>query len=39
MSNLELSGNRRAFIAAALTAVTGWEYFSKSLPYLREDAK
>jgi CDP-diacylglycerol--glycerol-3-phosphate 3-phosphatidyltransferase len=27
------------WFAAALTAVTGWEYFSKSLPYLREDAK
>ena len=27
------------WFAAALTAMTGWEYFSKSLPYLREDAK
>ena len=27
------------WFAAALTALTGWEYFSKSLPYLREDAK
>jgi CDP-diacylglycerol--glycerol-3-phosphate 3-phosphatidyltransferase len=25
------------WIAAALTLLTGWEYFSKSLPYLRED--
>ena len=24
------------WIAAFLTAVTGWEYFSKSLPYLRD---
>lgn len=25
------------WIAALLTAVTGWEYFSKSLPHLRDD--
>ena len=25
------------WIAAALTAFTGWEYFRKSLPYLREE--
>jgi CDP-diacylglycerol--glycerol-3-phosphate 3-phosphatidyltransferase len=25
------------WIAAALTAVTGWDYFRKSLPYLRDD--
>jgi CDP-diacylglycerol--glycerol-3-phosphate 3-phosphatidyltransferase len=25
------------WLAAALTLVTGWEYFRKSLPYLRED--
>jgi CDP-diacylglycerol--glycerol-3-phosphate 3-phosphatidyltransferase len=25
------------WLAALLTAVTGWEYFSKSLPHLRED--
>lgn len=26
------------WIAAALTLVTGWDYFSKAKPYLREDA-
>ncbi len=26
------------WIAAALTAVTGWEYFRKAKPYLRDDA-
>ena len=25
------------WLAAALTVLTGWEYFSKSLPYLRDD--
>ena len=25
------------WVAAALTALTGWDYFRKSLPYLRED--
>ncbi len=25
------------WIAAALTLVTGWEYFRKSLPFLRDD--
>ena len=25
------------WLAAALTFVTGWDYFFKSLPYLRED--
>ena len=25
------------WVAAGLTALTGWEYFSKSLPYLKED--
>ena len=24
-------------LAAGLTLLTGWEYFTKSLPYLRED--
>ena len=27
------------WIAAALTAMTGWEYFRKSLPYLRDGTK
>ncbi|MCU0827135.1 MAG: CDP-diacylglycerol--glycerol-3-phosphate 3-phosphatidyltransferase [Tabrizicola sp.] len=27
------------WVAAFLTAVTGWEYFSKSLPFLREEQK
>ena len=27
------------WLAAILTALTGWDYFSKSLPFLREDAK
>ena len=26
-----------AWLAALLTVVTGWEYFVKSLPFLRED--
>ena len=26
------------WIAAALTAITGWDYFNKSRPYLRDDA-
>jgi CDP-diacylglycerol--glycerol-3-phosphate 3-phosphatidyltransferase len=26
------------WIAAALTVVTGWDYFNKSMPYLRDDA-
>jgi len=26
------------WLAAVLTLITGWDYFSKSLPYLREDA-
>ncbi len=26
------------WLAAGLTALTGWEYFRKSLPYLRDDA-
>jgi len=25
------------WVAAALTAMTGWEYFRKSLPYLKEE--
>jgi CDP-diacylglycerol--glycerol-3-phosphate 3-phosphatidyltransferase len=25
------------WIAAVLTAITGWDYFRKSLPYLRDD--
>jgi CDP-diacylglycerol--glycerol-3-phosphate 3-phosphatidyltransferase len=27
------------WVAAVLTLLTGWEYFSKSLPYLRDDKK
>ncbi len=27
------------WLAAILTALTGWDYFRKSLPFLREDAK
>jgi CDP-diacylglycerol--glycerol-3-phosphate 3-phosphatidyltransferase len=26
------------WVAAALTAITGWDYFAKSLPYLKDDA-
>ncbi|MCG3269474.1 CDP-diacylglycerol--glycerol-3-phosphate 3-phosphatidyltransferase [Yoonia sp. I 8.24] len=26
------------WIAAALTVITGWDYFNKSMPYLRDDA-
>jgi CDP-diacylglycerol--glycerol-3-phosphate 3-phosphatidyltransferase len=26
------------WIAAGLTLVTGWDYFRKSLPYLRDEA-
>mgnify|MGYP001143697226 CR=1 FL=1 len=29
---------RRRGPAAALTLVTGWDYFRKSLPYLRDEA-
>ena len=32
-----LAGLVLIWIAALLTAVTGWEYFQKSRPYLRED--
>ena len=27
------------WVAAALTLITGWDYFVKALPFLREDAK
>jgi hypothetical protein len=26
------------WLAAVLTAITGWDYFRKSLPYLKDDA-
>ncbi|MES2550675.1 MAG: CDP-diacylglycerol--glycerol-3-phosphate 3-phosphatidyltransferase [Pseudomonadota bacterium] len=32
-----LAGIWLLWVAALLTVVTGWEYFSKSLPFLRED--
>ena len=32
-----LVGLALIWVAAALTALTGWEYFRKSLPYLREE--
>ena len=32
-----LLGLALIWVAAALTALTGWEYFRKSLPYLREE--
>ena len=38
-SYANLVGIGLLWLAAFLTAVTGWEYFSKSLPYLRDDAK
>jgi CDP-diacylglycerol--glycerol-3-phosphate 3-phosphatidyltransferase len=36
-SYANLTGIVLLWVAAGLTAVTGWEYFSKSLPYLKED--
>lgn len=36
-SYANLAGIWLLWLAALLTVVTGWEYFSKSLPYLRED--
>ncbi len=36
-SYANLAGIWLLWLAALLTAVTGWEYFSKSLPYLRDD--
>ena len=27
------------WVAAILTAITGWDYFVKSLPYLRDETK
>ena len=36
-SYANLAGIWLLWIAAFLTVVTGWEYFSKSLPFLRED--
>jgi phosphatidylglycerophosphate synthase len=32
-----LLGLALIWVAAALTAVTGWEYFRKSLPYLKDE--
>jgi CDP-diacylglycerol--glycerol-3-phosphate 3-phosphatidyltransferase len=36
-SYANLVGIGLLWVAAVLTALTGWEYFSKSLPFLRED--
>lgn len=36
-SYANLAGIWLLWLAALLTAVTGWEYFAKSLPHLRED--
>ena len=36
-SYANLAGIWLLWVAAVLTVVTGWEYFSKSLPFLRED--
>jgi CDP-diacylglycerol--glycerol-3-phosphate 3-phosphatidyltransferase len=36
-SYANLVGIALLWLAAFLTAVTGWEYFSKSLPYLRDE--
>ena len=32
-----LIGLALIWVAAALTALTGWDYFRKSLPYLRDE--
>ncbi|MDQ2066212.1 CDP-diacylglycerol--glycerol-3-phosphate 3-phosphatidyltransferase [Xinfangfangia sp. CPCC 101601] len=34
-----LGGIALLWIAALLTAITGWDYFRKSLPFLRDEAK
>lgn len=36
-SYANLVGTVLLWLAAFLTALTGWEYFSKAMPYLRED--
>jgi CDP-diacylglycerol--glycerol-3-phosphate 3-phosphatidyltransferase len=36
-SYANLVGIALLWVAAFLTLVTGWEYFSKSLPYLRDE--
>jgi hypothetical protein len=36
-SYANLAGIGLLWLAALLTALTGWEYFSKARPYLRED--
>lgn len=36
---LDLIGTVLLWVAAALTAITGWDYFRKSLPYLAEPSE